>query len=581
MNKEIRVLVVDDDVGDQALVEAYLSQASRSRFVLEFVEDYNSGLAAIRRQEHDVYLLDYFLGAHTGKDLLIEARELRCEKPLVILTGQGPKELDDEVIALGASDFLPKEELSANLLERVIRHAIEHKNSELALERLAKQDSLTGLGNRLLFEEILLYSLARAQRYESKLAVLFLDLDRFKEVNDTLGHPVGDELLKLVAERIKGVVRECDVVARMGGDEFTMLLDDIPDYDAAGVVAEKLTTTLAEPINVNGSELNVSASVGIAVYPENGDTPVALMQKADMALYAAKARGAGCIHFFTNSLQTQLEHSIQVEQGLREALLNGEFELHLQPKWSINGGYITGFEGLIRWRRSDGTLVMPNDFIPVAEKTGLIVPIGNWVIEESCRFLNEWEAQGHEFSLSINVSPVQLKNPGFSTDFEALVAPYGGIPQRLEIELTEEMLIEVTGDQKRLPQELKRLKAKGLAISVDDFGTGYSSLRYLKQFPLDTLKIDKSFVSGEGSDIAEPEIARAIVTLAESLGLQVVAEGVETAEQMAMLLELGCQQGQGYLVGRPMHEELALAFAIDHNLGREDSRVRPAEMAPG
>ncbi|MDX1588562.1 MAG: EAL domain-containing protein [Oleiphilaceae bacterium] len=579
MNKEVRVLMVDDDPVDRVLVEEYLSQAGQCRFVVEHAEDYDSGVAALKRQQHDVYLVDYYLGARTGLDWLNEAREMRCEQPVIILTGQGAETLDDEVMTRGASDYLPKEELSTSLLQRVIRHAIEHKNSELALQRLAKHDSLTGLGNRLLFEEILSYSLARSQRFDRQLAVLFLDLDRFKEVNDTLGHPVGDQLLRQVAERIRNGVRECDVVARMGGDEFTMLLDDIPDFEAARVVAEKLVASLGEPMQVSGNILNLSASVGIALYPDNGDTAVALMQKADMALYAAKARGAGNIQFFTDSLQTRLERSIQVEQGLREALENGEFELHLQPKWSIDGVLITGFEGLIRWRRQDGSLVMPNDFIAVAEKTGLIVPIGNWVIQESCRLLQEWQARGLELSLSINVSPVQMRDPSFCSRFEALVAPFGGIPSGLEIELTEEMLIDITGDQHRLPCELKRLKSQGLGISIDDFGTGYSSLRYLKQFPLDTLKIDKSFVSGEnfaaGGNVAvaEPEIARAIVTLAESLGLTVVAEGVETREQMMMLRQLGCQQGQGYLVGRPMHQDQALDFAMEHNLGRESQEV--------
>ncbi|SDW98835.1 putative bifunctional diguanylate cyclase/phosphodiesterase [Marinobacter mobilis] len=564
-NKHLHVLMVDDDHADFAIVEALLGTATRTSFELSHVSSFEEAEACLLERKYDIFLVDYFLGSETALPLLEKALRQSVVRPIVVLTGADGDTLDDVVIEHGAADFLPKSELTTELLERTIRHAVEHKKVLLRLERLAKQDALTGLGNRLLFEEILEKTLARAKRNQGKLAVLFLDLDRFKEINDSLGHPTGDLLLLLVADRLRKLMRDSDVIARIGGDEFTVLLDDLGDFQDAVLVAEKIIECLGKPSAIRGNELVVSASVGIAVYPDNGETPIELMQKADIALYEAKRRGAGRTQFFTAGLQTQLENNLEIERGLRRALEQEALELFLQPKWMLDDTRILGFEGLLRWRRGD-EVIAPDLFIPVAERTGLILPLGEWVIDEACAILSLWQDQGvDDFTLAINVSPIQLQSPSFKELLFQTIYRHGVDPKRLELELTEETLIDVTEEEGRILTDLREIRSMGIRVAIDDFGTGYSSLRYLKHFPAEYLKIDRSFVSGEHDGLSEPAIAKAVVTLSDSLSLDSVAEGVETEEQRSLLREMGCRFGQGYLVAPPKPHDEALEFALRHN----------------
>lgn len=569
-NNEFNVVVIDDDNADFIILESLLSASQRFRFQLTHVKNFQQAQQYLTEDSHDIFLLDYFLGADTAIDFLKEASLLHIPQPIVVLTGADSGRIDEEVIDLGAADFIPKNELSTSLLERTIHHAVEHKRAELNLERMAKRDPLTGLGNRLLFEEMLEASLARAERKKGKLAVLFLDLDRFKEINDSLGHPTGDLLLTLIADRIRKVIRNSDFAARIGGDEFTILVDEIHNYEDAVLVANKLLDAISPPTAIRGHELNISASIGIALYPENGKTPIKLMQKADIALYEAKRHGINRLQCFTARLQTELEKNIRLEKGLRRALEHNECELNLQPKWNLSSRKIIGFEALLRWLEDEGGVkrfVSPAEFIPVAEKTGLIIPLGAWVIRQTCKLLKSWGEQGiSHYPIAINVSPVQLK-PGNFGAFLKSVLDKEGIPAHLlEIELTEETLVDIHSEDDNALEELEQIRSTGARISIDDFGTGYSSLKYLKHFPADYLKIDKSFVSVDGSDsLAEPAICRAIVTMAESLGMQVIAEGIETEEQLQALKEIHCTMGQGYLIAKPMPAEQALQFALDHN----------------
>jgi diguanylate cyclase (GGDEF)-like protein len=567
VNTEFNVVVIEDDSADFLILESLLLASQRFRFRLTHVKSFQEAQQHLTNPAYDIFLLDYFLGADTAIDFLKEASLLHIPQPVVVLTGADSGRIDDEVINLGAADFLPKNELSTPLLERTIHHAIEHKRAEMNLERLAKRDPLTGLGNRLLFEEMLEASLARAERKNGKLAVLFLDLDRFKEINDSLGHPTGDLLLTLIADRIRKVIRSSDFAARIGGDEFTILVDEIHDYEDAALVATKLLDAIAPPTAIRGHEINISASIGIALYPENGKTPIKLMQKADIALYEAKRHGINRLQCFTARLQTELEKNIKLEKGLRRALEHNEFELYLQPKWNLADRTIIGFEALLRWIEDEGGVkhfVSPAAFIPIAEKTGLIIPIGAWVIEQTCRLLKDWEARGiTQFPIAINVSPVQLKPGNFGASVKA-VLDREDIPSRLlEIELTEETMVDINSEDDNALEELDQIRSTGAKISIDDFGTGYSSLKYLKHFPADYLKIDKSFVSVDGlNSLAEPAICRAIVTMAESLGMQVIAEGIETEEQLAALTAIQCSMGQGYLIAKPMPAEQALQLAL-------------------
>ncbi len=391
-NTEFNVVVIEDDSADFLILESLLLASQRFRFRLTHVKSFQEAQQYLTNPGFDIFLLDYFLGADTAIDFLKEASLLHIPQPVVVLTGADSGRIDDEVINLGAADFIPKNELSTSLLERTIHHAVEHKRAEMNLERLAKRDPLTGLGNRLLFEEMLEASLARAKRKNGKLAVLFLDLDRFKEINDSLGHPTGDLLLTLIADRIRKVIRSSDFAARIGGDEFTILVDEIHDYEDAALVATKLLEAIAPPTAIRGHEIVISASIGIALYPENGKTPIKLMQKADIALYEAKRHGINRLQCFTARLQTELEKNIKLEKGLRRALEHNECELYLQPKWNLADRTIIGFEALLRWIEDEGGVkrfVSPAEFIPIAEKTGLIIPLGAWVIEQTCGLLKE------------------------------------------------------------------------------------------------------------------------------------------------------------------------------------------------
>lgn len=559
----IRVHIVDDDPTDFIILDELLFGSKRFRFEVCHLSTIKEARQELLAPECDVFLVDYFLGRETARDLLLEARKLHCTIPIVVLTGANSPQLDDEVLELGAADFLPKDELSLPLLERTIGHAIRHKRAELELERMVKRDPLTGLGNRLLFEEILESSLARCKRSGKSLAVLFMDLDRFKEINDSLGHPTGDLLLLLISDRLKSVIREADFVARIGGDEFTILIEELHSANDALAVAQKIVSAVSHPSPVGGHELNVSASIGLAMYPENGDTPIKLMQKADLALYEAKRSGLNKVQCFTANLQTQLERHLYIEKGLRYALENDQFDLHLQPQWTLEGQKVIGFEALLRWRYGATGIVSPADFIPVAEKTGLIVPIGEWVISKACQYLKEWQLLGiNNCRIAINVSPLQLKAGRFVDALESIALAEGVGVDLLEVEITEESLLDGIEEHGRVSSELSRLRGLGIKIAIDDFGTGYSSLRYLRQFPADVVKIDKSFVSSDKEELSEPAICKAIVTMAESLSMEVVAEGIETLTQLLELQQIGCLLGQGFLVSRPLAFEEASQWAL-------------------
>lgn len=548
--KQIRTLVVEDDSQDFLLIKTALRASEHADYDLRHLNSLTQATEAMLHDEYDIILLDYFLGEHSGLELLRQAREIHCTRPIVVMTGSHSAELDDMLMKEGAADFIPKDDLSTRFLDRTIRHAIERKSAELEIAELVRRDHLTGLGNRVLFEEHMELALARAARSGSQLAVLFMDLDRFKDVNDSLGHHIGDLLLTLVGDRLRRSVRKSDFVARIGGDEFTVLLDGIKSPEDVHPIVNQICAEVCRPAPISNTTLDVSVSIGVALYPENGSLPIELMQKADMALYESKALGPGRYHFFTESLQARLMRGLELEKALREALADNEFELYFQPQIDVHSGSIAGLEALIRWNRPGGQVIPPDEFIPVAVRSGLIVPIGQWVIETACGLLGKWRDAGIRVPLSINVSPRQLKFNGFVDHLIDCVRHYQLPPGALEIELTEEVFID-SGTV--YSQMMQRLKDAGIRIAIDDFGTGYSSMRYLRELPLDRIKIDRSFVSEKGgSALSEPAITQSILSLADGLQLEVVAEGVETQEQVDLLCQQGCRYFQGYFYHRPM-----------------------------
>ncbi|MFB2642919.1 EAL domain-containing protein [Shewanella bicestrii] len=433
----------------------------------------------------------------------------------------------------------------------------ERKKAEEDLRFLARFDTLTGLPNRTLFQDRLNHAISQAHRSNNIVALLFLDLDRFKHINDSMGHHIGDLLLKAVAHRLQSAVREGDTVARLGGDEFTIILEGVAKTKAATLISEKVLKAFQAPFLLDDKSLTISTSIGISLYPNDAEDVDSLIKFADTAMYHAKALGRNNFQFYTNKLNEMATRHVQLEAGLKQAISRNELSLVYQPKFCLRNGSLTGLEALLRWHHSELGPISPAEFIPLAEETGIINQIGHWVINHACQQLAEWNELGFgEISMAVNLSARQLKADIISTIEVALAV--SGLPAKaLELELTESMIM---GNPQESVNILSKLKALGLTIAVDDFGTGYSSLSYLKRFPIDTLKIDREFVRDITNDPDDAAITSAIIALAHSLELNVVAEGVETQEQLNFLALQGCDQVQGFLLSKPLSAQDCLAL---------------------
>jgi len=415
---------------------------------------------------------------------------------------------------------------------------------------LAQHDSLTDLPNRVLLNDRLSEAIALSSRYRRKLAVLFLDLDRFKHINDSLGHIVGDGLLQSVGRRLFTCVRSSDTVSRVGGDEFVVLLWEVKHAQDAAITADKILQVLREPHQIKKHELHITASIGIVTYPDDGTDAETLLKKADIAMYHAKDTGRDSYQFFKSEMNLRAMERQSLEDNLRHAIERHELALHYQPKINLTTGTIIGVEALIRWCHPQRGFVPPGQFIAIAEDCGLIVAIGRWVLREACHQARVWQVAGlPSMCVAINISAVELRAPGFASGVRTILRETNLEPRYLELELTETVLME---DSRSVADVLKELKDIGVLLALDDFGTGYSSLSYLKRFPIDALKIDQSFVRDLSTDEDDAGIVTAVIGMGKSLHMRVVAEGVETREQLAMLQEYGCPQAQGYYFSRPV-----------------------------
>jgi diguanylate cyclase (GGDEF)-like protein/PAS domain S-box-containing protein len=435
----------------------------------------------------------------------------------------------------------------------------ERKSSEQHIAYMARHDMLTGLPNRTVFHEHLEQRLAEVRRGRGQAALLCLDLDRFKSVNDTLGHPAGDELLRQVASRLKTAVREDDVVVRLGGDEFAIIVSHLDHVHQSGVLAQRVIEALGQPLDLGGRLVTIGVSIGIALAPTSGDTPDILFKNADLALYRAKATARNSYRFYEAGMDASVETRMQLELEMREAILCGGFSLHYQPILRLADHRIAGFEALMRWAHPTRGMIAPDTFIPLAEETGLIITLGSWALQEACREAASWP---DDLRISVNVSAVQFQHPGLEQSVVLALAASGLAPQRLVLEITESVLIQ---DVEAVTVCLHRLKRLGVGIALDDFGAGYSSLSYVRRFPFDQIKIDRSFIS----DISDPvaaSIVRAIVGIAAQLGASVTAEGVETTAQLEQVRREGCTAAQGYLISRPLTAEKATEFLSGSSL---------------
>ena len=446
-----------------------------------------------------------------------------------------------------------------------MRQRVRRTNEELSsalsmIQKMATHDSLTGLPNRALFNETLAHSIATARRQERTLAIFFLDMDRFKNINDTLGHGVGDRVLQEVGKRLAAALRASDLVARLGGDEFVVLVEEFDDAADLADIAGKVLHAFEPTFMVDHHELGLSASVGICTFPQDGDEAATLLSNADIAMYRAKEQGRNRHCFYAAELNQLSEERLALEAGLRHALERDEIEVHYQPKIAFGHGRVTGVEALIRWRHPELGLLMPDRFISLAEETGLIIPIGYWTIRRVCERARRWQESGNPLSVAVNLSAGQFHEPELVARLAQILKATNVPPSMLELEITESMVMK---DPERAVAVMEALRAMGVRIAIDDFGTGHSSLGYLKRFPINQLKVDRSFVRDLPHNADDVAITRAVIAMAHSLRMSVVAEGVEHREQFDLLRAEGCDEFQGYFCRPPMEEADLLRFLAE------------------
>jgi diguanylate cyclase (GGDEF)-like protein len=490
----------------------------------------------------------------------------------------GEEQLSPNALALlagtAASVALTMTRLMAKLERRLTGRAeelaVSLRQANEDLQKIAYQDPLTLLPNRLVFEQRLAAAVARADREGSRLALLFIDLDGFKPINDSFGHSSGDTVLHAVGERLRGIARQGDTMARVGGDEFLMLLENAPDEGSAALVASRVLSTLGQPYPLGDKEVTVSCSIGIVFYPDGGARSK-LIAHADAAMYSAKRAGGSTYCFFEPRMEADAREQVELLRDLRQALDQGELELYYQPKIDANSGQITAAEALLRWHHPVRGLVLPSLFIPVAERFGLIGALGNWVIEDACRQVRDWREAGLAMRVAINLSAHQMRQDDLVERLQGALRRHRIDPSLLTCEITESVAME---DTRGTQNAFQRLGRAGIHLSIDDFGTGYSSLSYLRQLPAEELKIDRSFIMDLESNDDARAIVDAVVRLAHALGLKVVAEGVDTTRQCEILLGLGCDELQGFLFARPMSAQALLEWAIEDR--SESSEFRPS-----
>jgi diguanylate cyclase len=544
-----QALLVEDNADDVLMLKASLARNNVKSLDVTRVACLAAAVDTLRERTFDVVLLDLNLPDASGRECVEGIQQADPRVPIVVLSGQSDEDYAVEILNGGVQDYLVKWEGDARIIMRAIRYAIERKRAELELNYLARYDSLTGIPNRPYFQDQLQRAVNRARRNGSKLGLLFVDLDRFKTVNDTLGHGIGDVLLKAVVERLQDNIRGGDVFARLGGDEFALLMEDIRTPLELEALACKLIESFRKPFEADGRAITVTASIGIAVFPTDNSDAMGLLKNADIAMYQAKHKGRNGLQFYTPQMHEEILKYHQIEMDLKRALEDRQFRLVYQPMVNLVDRGLHSVEALLRWHHPERGLVSPDEFIAVAEESGYIVPIGLWVLREACRQIKAWENAGLDPPrVAINVAPVQFRQADFLRQVRQILREHDVAPSLIELELTEGSLME---DTEGIHRCLRELKAEGVRLSIDDFGTGYSCLNYLKTFPIDVIKIDRSFVAEIDDTSGAQAICAVILSIARSLSLESVAEGVTSERQLEFLIEHGCRFGQGYYFAKP------------------------------
>ncbi|MCQ4574326.1 MAG: EAL domain-containing protein [Candidatus Brocadiales bacterium] len=573
-SEKINVLLIEDNPGDARLVKEMLAEARDEPFKLEWVGRLSGGLERLEKGEINLVLLDLGLPDSVGLDTFRGVHEKAPELPIVVFSGSNDETMAIEAVKQGAQDYLVKGNVDTSLLVRSMRYAVERKKAEEKIKYMAYHDALTGLSNRKHFRESLDQALEHARRTGRMLAVIFLDLDRFKVINDTLGHDIGDLLLQSAAGRLKSCVRKEDTVARQGGDEFTLLIVEVPHVEDVVGIAGKIIESIKQPYMLEGHELFITTSMGVAFFPNDGEDAETLLKNADTAMYRAKEEGRDKYQLYSPSMHTNVLEKLELENSLRRALKNQELMVYYQPLVNLNTGEIVGMEALARWRHNQRGIVAATEFIPLAEDIGLIIPIGEWVLRTACKQNKAWQEAGlPPVCVAVNLSAHMFQKQGLPEVVGRVLKDTGLPPSLLELEITETVLMK---DLEAGARTLAELKDMGVHVAIDDFGTGYSSLSYLTRLPVDKLKIDQSFVRDLTIHPDNDAVVKATVAMAHSLKLKAVAEGVETPAQLEFLRSAKCDEIQGTLFNKPvppeefeklLREGKRLSSVLEHGVG--------------
>jgi diguanylate cyclase (GGDEF)-like protein len=540
----VRILLLGSELAEYRQFDRLLGEVKQTHYQLIWCEKLDAGLVEMISGNYDVVLLDYQHQIETSQALLHEAVEHKCGIPIIAVTAQLDSTEAQQAIIDGAIDHLALQNLQAFVFERCVGYAVDKCDADKKLTEQNLYDPLTGTPNRILFRRSMDKAIEVAKAHKNPLALLLINLDDFKKVNQSFGNDAGDRLVKTMADRLKRCVRKSDSIARIGGDEFTLVLDDCLTVDDIALVAKKVIDVLSAPFSVADTPLMVSCSIGIAIYPEAGDTVDGLLKRANMAMVEAKSQRGSQYRFYNEETNAEAMYRLNMETDLRKALRANEFEMYYQPRIKLESGDTVGMEALIRWRHPKRGLVSPNEFIPVAEECGLIVPIGYWVIQQACRDMIHFDLTSDtRMDIAINLSFKQLQDSMFVDTATRIIEQSGVDATRLEFELTETAIMS---SYQQTYEGMQALSQLGVTFSLDDFGTGFSSFAHIQRLPISALKVDRSFIRSVVKNEDDAIIVKAMINLAHSLRLKVIAEGVETLEQVQFLWQNHCDQVQGF-----------------------------------